>query len=223
MRVARYLIYTWWRSSFVRDSIVSKGSAMAKSMPKQVKARHGAHNDATSDSSHILHITSFTNFPCTGSPLTHKLEWLRLNFTHSIWVVLRPVFCVFCFQSSHCLSLCTTDDWPRVRIIAISSAFAMIHSVRVAIFILALAKNHTKNYSSPVLTRCLSGIPSSALKWNVWARIFDEDNGWTLHSVVCVFFSFISSHLLCFPCVVDIHSVFSSLISPVKPNTPTTV
>lgn len=192
-------------------------------MPKQVKARHGAHNDATSDSSHILHITSFTNFPCTGSPLTHKLEWLRLNFTHSIWVVLRPVFCVFCFQSSHCLSLCTTDDWPRVRIIAISSAFAMIHSVRVAIFILALAKNHTKNYSSPVLTRCLSGIPSSALKWNVWARIFDEDNGWTLHSVVCVFFSFISSHLLCFPCVVDIHSVFSSLISPVKPNTPTTV
>lgn len=135
---------------------------------------------------------------CTGSPLTHKLEWLWLNFTHSISVVLRPVFCVLCFQSFHCLSLCTTDDWPRVRIIAISSAFAMIHSVRVAIFILALAEYHTKNYSSPVSTRCLSGIPSSALKWNVWARIFDEDNGWTLRSVVCVCVFFLV-HLISSP------------------------
>lgn len=126
-----------------------RGSESARQ--KSGEARRAAYNDATSDRSHILHITSFPNFPfsvCTT-------QWYSGGAHTHTFLALDVSVALVAFNLIRVFVRCGVAVVIGLKAQTIS--IAMIHLVSSCTHsYIGISQISYKNYSSPVLARSLS-------------------------------------------------------------------
>lgn len=193
MRVTRYLIYTRnGASSFVLiGALESEGShsfffcvlcVMSPNGPSEKNngARWKRYNDATSASSHILHITSYPNSSCTQQLVNSSLFFFFNNFfPYSSALFVFMLFVVDISSSRYLV-------WVLVFVVVIglrawAISIAMIHLVS-GCYCTHIGISQISDEKLFIARSCFgarvyatlspSRIPSSALKWDVYAHFW---------------------------------------------------